>query len=204
MLHICYKLFSCYRDVRNRHLVLLFFPTLFGPAQLHHLFAHVQLCHAAHHRSPPCFREFHLQPRWWLGEYFVKRLHIQACKCFIRMCNINRFSVLLCTGSVCSVYPSSSRRGLVIFHEHITDLLSGGVSAFSCMFITKIWDVLSFEPLTLSLHLQGFLEQTYLFYGFYEVDKIHFPKFTYNVPLAYLLTTIAYLFLSLIWIVKRY
>lgn len=78
-------------------------------------------------------------------------------------------------GSVCSVYPSSSRRGLVIFHEHITDLLSGG----------------------------GFLEQTYLFYGFYEVDKIHFPKFTYNVPLAYLLTTIAYLFLSLIWIVKR-
>lgn len=78
-------------------------------------------------------------------------------------------------GSVCSQYPSSSRRGLVIFHEHITDLLSGG----------------------------GFLEQTYLFYGFYKVDKINFPKFTYNLPLAYLLVTVAYLILSLIWIVKR-
>ncbi|XP_036954741.1 LOW QUALITY PROTEIN: nodal modulator 1 [Acanthopagrus latus] len=78
-------------------------------------------------------------------------------------------------GSVCSVYPSSARRGLVIFHEHITDLLSGG----------------------------GFLEQTYLFYGYYKVDKIHFPKMTYNLPLAYLLATIGYLFLSLIWIVKR-
>ncbi|KAM3624208.1 uncharacterized protein V6R79_020676 [Siganus canaliculatus] len=78
-------------------------------------------------------------------------------------------------GSVCSVYPSSARRGLVIFHEHITDLLSGG----------------------------GFLEQTYLFYGFYKADKIHFPNVTYNLPLAYLLVTVAYLFLSLVWIVKR-
>lgn len=78
-------------------------------------------------------------------------------------------------GSVCSLYPSSARRGLVIFHEHITDLLSGG----------------------------GFLEQTYLFYGNYKVDKIHFHQTTYNLPLAYLLVTIAYLFFSLIWIVKR-
>uniref|UniRef100_A0A8C7VVY0 Transmembrane channel-like protein n=1 Tax=Oncorhynchus mykiss TaxID=8022 RepID=A0A8C7VVY0_ONCMY len=51
--------------------------------------------------------------------------------------------------------------------------------------------------------LKGFLEQTYLFYGYYKVENIHFPKFTYNLPLAYLLVTIAYLFLSLIWIVKR-
>lgn len=79
-------------------------------------------------------------------------------------------------GGLCSEYPSSARRGLVIFHEHITDLLSGG----------------------------GFLEQTYLFYGYYKVDKIHFPNVTtYNLPLAYLLVTVAYLFLSLIWIVKR-
>uniref|UniRef100_A0A8C7CJJ5 Transmembrane channel-like protein n=1 Tax=Oncorhynchus kisutch TaxID=8019 RepID=A0A8C7CJJ5_ONCKI len=75
----------------------------------------------------------------------------------------------------CSNYPSTSRRGLVVFHQHITDLLSGA----------------------------GFLEQTYLFYGYYKVETIHFPKFTYNLPLAYLLVTIAYLFLSLIWIVKR-
>uniref|UniRef100_A0A4W5N575 Transmembrane channel-like protein n=1 Tax=Hucho hucho TaxID=62062 RepID=A0A4W5N575_9TELE len=78
-------------------------------------------------------------------------------------------------GSECSNYPSTSRRGLVVFHQHITDLLSG----------------------------VGFLEQTYLFYGYYKVETIHFPKFTYNLPLAYLLVTIAYLFLSLIWIVKR-
>nr|XP_057919983.1 transmembrane channel-like protein 7 [Doryrhamphus excisus] len=78
-------------------------------------------------------------------------------------------------GGVCSVYPSSARRGLVIFHQHITDLLSGG----------------------------GFLEQTYLFYGYYMADKIHFSKIIYNLPLAYLLVTVAYLFLSLIWIVKR-
>lgn len=54
------------------------------------------------------------------------------------------------------------------------------------------------------LNLQGFLEQTYLFYGYYRVDKIHFSSFTYNLPLAYLLVTITYLFLSLVWIVKRY
>ncbi|XP_026214950.1 transmembrane channel-like protein 7 [Anabas testudineus] len=78
-------------------------------------------------------------------------------------------------GSVCSVYPSSARRGLVMFHDHLADLLSG----------------------------QGFLEDTYLFYGYYKVDKIHFSYITYNLPLAYLLATVAYLFFSLIWIVKR-
>ncbi|KAM8841968.1 transmembrane channel-like protein 7 [Synchiropus picturatus] len=78
-------------------------------------------------------------------------------------------------GGICSVYPGSARRGLVLFHEHITDLLSGG----------------------------GFLEQTYLFYGYYRAHKVHFPNMSYNLPLAYLLVTIAYLFLSLFWIVKR-
>ncbi|KAJ8001818.1 hypothetical protein DPEC_G00173370 [Dallia pectoralis] len=77
--------------------------------------------------------------------------------------------------SVCSRYPSTTRRGLVLFQQHITDLLSG----------------------------EGFLEQTYLFYGYYKVQAIHFSLITYNLPLAYLLVTIAYLFLSLIWIVKR-
>uniref|UniRef100_A0A669CUU7 Transmembrane channel-like protein n=1 Tax=Oreochromis niloticus TaxID=8128 RepID=A0A669CUU7_ORENI len=77
--------------------------------------------------------------------------------------------------SYCSVYKSDSRRGLVNYHKYITDLLSG----------------------------EGFLEQTYLFYGFYNVDKIHFSHITYNLALAYLLVTIGYLFLSLIWIVKR-
>lgn len=76
--------------------------------------------------------------------------------------------------SECSNYPVTSRQGLVLFHQHITDLLSG----------------------------TGFLEQTYLFYGYYNLEFIH-SGFTYNLPLAYLLTTISYLLLSLIWIVKR-
>lgn len=64
-------------------------------------------------------------------------------------------------------------------------------------------DVL-FSHVSFVLYQQGFLEQTYLFYGYYRADKIHFSNSTYNLPLAYLLVTIAYLFFSLIWIVKRY
>ena len=58
--------------------------------------------------------------------------------------------------------------------------------------------------LFISLVMQGFLEQTYLFYGYYRVGGVHFPRFSYNLPLAYLLVTAAYLLLSLVWIVKRY
>ncbi|XP_030635983.1 transmembrane channel-like protein 7 [Chanos chanos] len=78
-------------------------------------------------------------------------------------------------GNECNQYPPTSPRGLVLFHQHITDLLSG----------------------------TGFLERTYLFYGYYKVETIHFHKYTYNLPLAYLLVTVTYLFLSLVWIVKR-
>ncbi|XP_076839055.1 transmembrane channel-like protein 7 [Brachyhypopomus gauderio] len=77
--------------------------------------------------------------------------------------------------SECSVYPPRSRQGLVVFHQYITDLLSG----------------------------TGFLEQTYLFYGYYMVSSIQFPSFRYSVATAYLLCTITYLLLSLLWIVKR-
>uniref|UniRef100_A0A8C2H2Y9 Transmembrane channel-like protein n=1 Tax=Cyprinus carpio TaxID=7962 RepID=A0A8C2H2Y9_CYPCA len=81
---------------------------------------------------------------------------------------------VLCAVSACSEYLGSSRQGLVVFHEHITDLLSG----------------------------TGFLEHTYLFYGYYKLEFIH-SHFTYNLPLAYLLATVTYLLLSLVWIVKR-
>uniref|UniRef100_A0A3B5LWP9 Transmembrane channel-like protein n=1 Tax=Xiphophorus couchianus TaxID=32473 RepID=A0A3B5LWP9_9TELE len=64
---------------------------------------------------------------------------------------------------------------LINYHEHILDLLSG----------------------------EGILERTYLLYGFYKSDEIRFPMFTYKLPLAYLLTTLGYLLLSLLWIVKR-
>ncbi|KAI2668869.1 Transmembrane channel-like protein 7 [Labeo rohita] len=62
--------------------------------------------------------------------------------------------------SECSGYPAISHRALVVFHQHITDLLSG------------------------------------------TLEFIH-SHFTYNLPLAYLLATISYLLLSLVWIVKR-
>ncbi|XP_072124900.1 transmembrane channel-like protein 7 isoform X1 [Mobula birostris] len=65
--------------------------------------------------------------------------------------------------------------GLSYFYSHMIDLLLGA----------------------------GFLEQTYLFYGFYRTDELHSNYFHYNVPLAYFLTTFAYILLSLFWIVKR-
>ncbi|XP_023102224.2 transmembrane channel-like protein 7 isoform X3 [Felis catus] len=74
----------------------------------------------------------------------------------------------------CTVYPISSS-GLIYFYSYIIDLLSG----------------------------TGFLEETCLFYGHYTIDGVKFQNFTYDLPLAYLLSTIAYLALSLLWIVKR-
>lgn len=100
------------------------------------------------------------------------------------------------------MYLSSARRGLVIFHEHIGDLLSGGVSPRTCRLTVCVCFRVPHSPSVICP--QGFLEQTYLFYGFYKVNKIHFPNMSYNLPLAYLLVTVGYLFLSLVWIVKRY
>uniref|UniRef100_A0A2R8ZKV6 Transmembrane channel-like protein n=1 Tax=Pan paniscus TaxID=9597 RepID=A0A2R8ZKV6_PANPA len=74
----------------------------------------------------------------------------------------------------CTVYPVSSS-GLIYFYSYIIDLLSG----------------------------TGFLEETSLFYGHYTIDGVKFQNFTYDLPLAYLLSTIASLALSLLWIVKR-
>nr|XP_023472019.1 transmembrane channel-like protein 7 isoform X3 [Equus caballus] len=74
----------------------------------------------------------------------------------------------------CTVYPISSS-GLIYFYSYFIDLLSG----------------------------TGFLEETCLFYGHYTIDGVKFQTFTYDLPLAYLLSTIAYLALSLLWIVKR-
>ncbi|KAB1263304.1 Transmembrane channel-like protein 7 [Camelus dromedarius] len=74
----------------------------------------------------------------------------------------------------CTVYPISSS-GLIYFYSYIIDLLSG----------------------------TGFLEDTCLFYGHYTIDGVKFQNFIYDLPLAYLLSTVAYLALSLLWIVKR-
>uniref|UniRef100_A0A8C6F5L1 Transmembrane channel-like protein n=2 Tax=Monodon monoceros TaxID=40151 RepID=A0A8C6F5L1_MONMO len=74
----------------------------------------------------------------------------------------------------CTVYPISSS-GLIYFYSYIIDLLSG----------------------------TGFLADTCLFYGHYTIDGVKFQNFIYDLPLAYVLSTVAYLALSLLWIVKR-
>ncbi|KFV14428.1 Transmembrane channel-like 7, partial [Tauraco erythrolophus] len=73
----------------------------------------------------------------------------------------------------CTVYEPSANKGLVYFYTYLKDLLSG----------------------------TGFLEVTSLFYGYYTIDVAWLQR--YNLPLAYLLSTFAYLALSLLWIIKR-
>uniref|UniRef100_A0A6B2FGG2 Transmembrane channel-like protein n=1 Tax=Bothriechis nubestris TaxID=1766655 RepID=A0A6B2FGG2_9SAUR len=66
-------------------------------------------------------------------------------------------------------------QGLVSYFSYIMDLLSG----------------------------KGFIEQTYLFYGYYPNMAASFVNFAYDIPLAYLLTTLFYLLFCLAWIVQR-
>uniref|UniRef100_A0A8C6VQ84 Transmembrane channel-like protein n=1 Tax=Naja naja TaxID=35670 RepID=A0A8C6VQ84_NAJNA len=66
-------------------------------------------------------------------------------------------------------------QGLVSYFSYIMDLLSG----------------------------KGFIEQTYLFYGYYPNMAVRFVNFAYDIPLAYLLTTFFYLLFCLAWIVQR-
>ncbi|NWX50163.1 TMC7 protein, partial [Steatornis caripensis] len=75
----------------------------------------------------------------------------------------------------CTVYKPSGDKGLVYFYAYLKDLLSG----------------------------TGFLEETNLFYGYYTIDVAWLSILRYNLPLAYLLATFAYLALSFLWIIKR-
>ncbi|XP_066486461.1 transmembrane channel-like protein 4 [Tiliqua scincoides] len=68
-----------------------------------------------------------------------------------------------------------TRQGLVNYFSYIMDLLSG----------------------------QDFMELSYLFYGYYQHSAVDFIGFSYNVPLAYLLTALFYLLFCLMWIVWR-
>ncbi|NXT74385.1 TMC7 protein, partial [Zapornia atra] len=75
----------------------------------------------------------------------------------------------------CTVYKPSGNKGLVYFYTFFKDVLSG----------------------------TGFLEVTSLFYGYYTIDAAWISTLRYNLPLAYLLATFAYLALSLFWLLKR-
>ncbi|XP_065588642.1 transmembrane channel-like protein 7 [Cyrtonyx montezumae] len=79
------------------------------------------------------------------------------------------------TEPYCTVYTPTGNKGLVYFYTYLKDLLTG----------------------------TGFLEVTVLFYGYYTIDAAWLSVLRYNVPLAYLLVTFAYLGLSLLWIIKR-
>ncbi|XP_042328755.1 transmembrane channel-like protein 4 [Sceloporus undulatus] len=73
------------------------------------------------------------------------------------------------------LHYNPSPQGLVSYFSYIMDLLSG----------------------------QGFMELTYMFYGYYQNSAVDFVGFSYNVPLAYLLTVLFYLLFCLAWIVRR-
>ncbi|XP_066054083.1 transmembrane channel-like protein 7 [Chamaea fasciata] len=77
--------------------------------------------------------------------------------------------------NICTIYEPNGNKGLVYFYTYLKDLLSG----------------------------TGFLEVTSLFYGYYVKDAVWSSIGRYNLPLAYLLATFAYLALSFLWIIKR-
>ncbi|KAL0985180.1 hypothetical protein UPYG_G00153810 [Umbra pygmaea] len=66
-------------------------------------------------------------------------------------------------------------QGLVLFYQYFLDLLSG----------------------------TGFMEYSYLFYGYYNDTVVDNSGFHYNLPLAYLLTSVFYFAFCLICIIAR-
>ncbi|KAM7134377.1 voltage-gated chloride channel TMC4 isoform 4-T4 [Macrochelys suwanniensis] len=76
--------------------------------------------------------------------------------------------------SSCLQYDPSVR-GLVSYFTYLLDLLSG----------------------------TGFMELTHLFYGYYQNSAVDFVGFSYNIPLAYLLSMLGYFSVCLLWIVRR-
>ncbi|XP_058874407.1 transmembrane channel-like protein 7 [Acipenser ruthenus] len=80
------------------------------------------------------------------------------------------------SGQAECLHYNPSPQGLVYFYSYLLDLLSG----------------------------TGFMELSVLFYGYYQNSEVGVSsQFSYNVPLAYLLTCLFYILLSLTWIVLR-
>ncbi|XP_056300964.1 transmembrane channel-like protein 7 isoform X2 [Pseudoliparis swirei] len=74
----------------------------------------------------------------------------------------------------CMVYDPNPQ-GLVVFYNYFLHLLSG----------------------------TGFMEYSYLFYGYYNNTKVEDSDFSYNIPLAYLFTAVFYFFFCLICLIAR-
>ncbi|KAF3839675.1 hypothetical protein F7725_018392, partial [Dissostichus mawsoni] len=74
----------------------------------------------------------------------------------------------------CLVYDPNPE-GLVVFYNYFLDLLSG----------------------------TGFMEYSYLFYGYYNNTMVEDNNISYNIPLAYLFTAVFYFVFCLICIIAR-
>ncbi|KAE8593478.1 hypothetical protein XENTR_v10019155 [Xenopus tropicalis] len=88
--------------------------------------------------------------------------------------NVNQTSQSSNSNGLCLKY-SPNPQGLERYYTFIMDILMG----------------------------TGFMELTYMFYGFYKNTLVILAEFYYNLPLAYLTTTLFYFLLSLVWIVVR-
>lgn len=60
--------------------------------------------------------------------------------------------------------------------------------------------MLSDHPL---LFVQGFMEYSYMFYGYYNNTMVEDSNFSYNIPLAYLFTAVFYFAFCLICLIAR-
>ncbi|XP_056143026.1 transmembrane channel-like protein 7 [Lampris incognitus] len=74
----------------------------------------------------------------------------------------------------CTFYDPNPQ-GLVVFYNYFLDVLSG----------------------------TGIMEYTYLFYGYYNNTMVEDSSFSFNIPLAYLLTTVFYFAFCLVCIIAR-
>ncbi|KAJ0066543.1 hypothetical protein NL108_014526, partial [Boleophthalmus pectinirostris] len=74
----------------------------------------------------------------------------------------------------CTIYDPNPQ-GLVVFYTYFLHFLSG----------------------------TGFIEYTYLFYGYYNTTMVEGSNFSYNIPLAYLSTAAFYLLFCLFCIIAR-
>ncbi|KAM3873219.1 transmembrane channel-like protein 7 [Diretmus argenteus] len=79
------------------------------------------------------------------------------------------------TGPEECMFYDPNPQGLVVFYNYFLDLLSG----------------------------TGFMEYSYLFYGYYNSTMVEDSNFSYNIPLAYLFTAVFYFAFCLICIIAR-
>nr|XP_004541231.2 transmembrane channel-like protein 4 [Maylandia zebra] len=90
-----------------------------------------------------------------------------------------------------------------------TDILtvSNNLSETNCTAKCKVYEVKStteiYQYLLDFLSGTGFMEYSYLFYGYYNITEMPNRDFFYNIPLAYILTAVFYFAFCLICMITR-